>query len=99
MSQVSLRFLLRPLCPAFVLVPSTKRWATKADVVCCKMFASEMVGRIADRAVQIYGGAGYMEDYGIERFYRDVRLFRIYEGTTQIQQIIIARNMISEASA
>jgi acyl-CoA dehydrogenase len=58
-----------------------------------------MVGRIADRAVQIYGGAGYMEDYGIERFYRDVRLFRIYEGTTQIQQIIIARNMISEASA
>jgi len=63
------------------------------------MFASEMVGRIADRAVQIYGGAGYMEDYGIERFYRDVRLFRIYEGTTQIQQIIIARNMISEASA
>ena len=69
------------------------------DVACCKMFASEMVGRIADRAVQIYGGAGYMEDYGIERFYRDVRLFRIYEGTTQIQQIIIARNMISEASA
>src|SRR5690349_7161127 len=53
------------------------------DVACCNMFSSEMVGRIADRAVQIYGGAGYMEDYGIERFYRDVRLFRIYEGTTQ----------------
>lgn len=56
-----------------------------------KLFASEMVGRVADRAVQIYGGAGYIADYGIERFYRDVRLFRIYEGTSQIQQLIIAR--------
>jgi acyl-CoA dehydrogenase len=59
----------------------------------CKMFASEMVGRVADRAVQIYGGAGYIADYGIERFYRDVRLFRLYEGTTQIQQIVIARGI------
>jgi acyl-CoA dehydrogenase len=63
------------------------------------MFASEMVGRVADRAVQIHGGAGYVADYGIERFYRDVRLFRIYEGTTQIQQIVIARNMIAEATS
>lgn len=55
-----------------------------------------MVGRVADRAVQIFG-AGYMEEYGIERFYRDVRLFRIYEGTSQIQQTLIARNMIREA--
>jgi acyl-CoA dehydrogenase len=61
------------------------------------MYASEMVGRVADRAVQIHGGAGYIADYGIERFYRDVRLFRIYEGTTQIQQLIIARGMIKEA--
>ena len=61
------------------------------------MFASEMCGRVADRAVQIFGGAGYMAEYAIERFYRDVRLFRLYEGTTQIQQIIIARNMIREA--
>ena len=59
----------------------------------CKMYASEMVGRVADRAVQIFGGAGYIADYGIERFYRDVRLFRLYEGTTQIQQLIIAREM------
>ena len=59
-----------------------------------KYFASEMVGRVADRAVQIYGGAGYIADYGIERLYRDVRLFRIYEGTSQIQQIIIARETI-----
>lgn len=56
-----------------------------------KYFASEMVGRVADCAVQIFGGAGYIADYGIERLYRDVRLFRIYEGTSQIQQIIIAR--------
>ncbi|WP_372089577.1 acyl-CoA dehydrogenase family protein [Tistrella mobilis] len=64
---------------------------------CCKLFASEMVGRVADRAVQILGGAGYIVDYGVERFYRDVRLFRLYEGTSQIQQIVIARNMIREA--
>ncbi|WP_375286531.1 acyl-CoA dehydrogenase family protein [Sphingomonas sp.] len=56
-----------------------------------KYYASEMVGRVADRAVQIHGGAGYIADYGIERLYRDVRLFRIYEGTSQIQQVIIAR--------
>jgi acyl-CoA dehydrogenase len=68
------------------------------EASCCKLFASEMVGRVADRAVQIHGGAGYIADYGIERFYRDVRLFRIYEGTSQIQQLVIARNMIREAS-
>ena len=70
--------------------------ATEAS--CCKLFASEMVGRVADRAVQVHGGAGYIADYGIERFYRDVRLFRIYEGTSQIQQLVIARNMIRDAS-
>jgi acyl-CoA dehydrogenase len=59
----------------------------------CKMYASEMVGRVADRAVQIFGGAGYMAAYPIERIYRDVRLFRLYEGTTQIQQLVIAREM------
>lgn len=69
------------------------------EAACCKMYASEMVGRVADRAVQIHGGAGYIADYGIERFYRDVRLFRIYEGTTQIQQLVIARNMIKDAAA
>ena len=69
--------------------------ATEAS--CCKLFASEMCGRVADRAVQIFGGAGYLSEYGIERFYRDVRLFRIYEGTSQIQQLVIARNMIKAA--
>jgi acyl-CoA dehydrogenase len=64
------------------------------EASCCKLFASEMCGRVADRAVQIHGGAGYIADYAIERFYRDVRLFRIYEGTSQIQQLVIARAMI-----
>ncbi|MBV9331073.1 MAG: acyl-CoA dehydrogenase family protein [Alphaproteobacteria bacterium] len=64
------------------------------ESACAKYFASEMVGRVADRAVQIFGGAGYVSDYGIERFYRDVRIFRIYEGTSQIQQVVIARNML-----
>ncbi|MBB6319548.1 acyl-CoA dehydrogenase [Paraburkholderia tropica] len=69
------------------------------EAACAKLFASEMCGRVADRAVQIFGGAGYMAEYGIERFYRDVRLFRIYEGTSQIQQIVIARNMMRDAGA
>lgn len=68
------------------------------EASCAKMFATEMCGRVADRCVQIHGGAGYVSEYAIERFYRDVRLFRIYEGTTQIQQIVIARNMIREAA-
>ncbi|OCR21675.1 acyl-CoA dehydrogenase [Pseudomonas syringae] len=67
------------------------------EASCAKMFSTEMCGRVADRCVQIHGGAGYVSEYAIERFYRDVRLFRIYEGTTQIQQIVIARNMIRAA--
>ncbi len=67
------------------------------EASCCKLFATEMCGRVADRAVQIHGGSGYVSDYAIERFYRDVRLFRLYEGTSQIQQLVIARNMIRAA--
>ncbi|EPJ84658.1 acyl-CoA dehydrogenase, short chain specific [Pseudomonas sp. CFII64] len=69
------------------------------EASCAKMFATEMCGRVADRGVQIHGGAGYVSEYSIERFYRDVRLFRIYEGTTQIQQLVIARNMIRAAQS
>lgn len=65
----------------------------------CKLFASEMVGRVADRAVQIHGGSGYMQEFAVERFYRDVRLFRLYEGTSQIQQLVIARQMLRQAEA
>jgi len=71
-----------------------KKITTEAS--CCKLFATEMVGRVADKAVQIHGGAGYISEYAVERLYRDVRLFRLYEGTTQIQQMIIAKNMIKD---
>jgi acyl-CoA dehydrogenase len=64
------------------------------EAAAAKYFASEMVGRVADRAVQIFGGAGYVADHGIERLYRDVRIFRIYEGTSQIQQVVIARETL-----
>ncbi|MFG2087803.1 acyl-CoA dehydrogenase family protein [Spirillospora sp. NPDC048824] len=67
---------------------------TKLGPSCAKYFCSEMVGRVADRAVQVYGGMGYMRGVAVERFYRDVRLFRIYEGTSQIQQLVIARNLL-----
>ncbi len=67
------------------------------EAACAKMFATEMVGKVADRAVQIFGGAGYLSEYPIERLYRDVRLFRIYEGTTQIQQLVIARELLKDA--
>jgi acyl-CoA dehydrogenase len=63
------------------------------EAAATKMFASEMVGRIADRAVQIHGGAGYMRGCAVERLYRDVRVYRILEGTTQIQQIIIGKEL------
>lgn len=63
------------------------------EAAASKYYASEMVGRVADKAVQIFGGAGYVADHGIERFYRDVRIFRIYEGTSQIQQVVIAREL------
>jgi acyl-CoA dehydrogenase len=66
---------------------------TKMGPACAKYFCSEMVGRVADRAVQIHGGAGYMRGVPVERLYRDARLFRIYEGTSQIQQLVIARQL------
>ena len=87
---------------ARALVLETARGKDRGETVTraaasSKYFASEMVGRVADRVLQIHGGAGYMADYDIERFYRDVRLFRIYEGTSQIQQLIIARETLRAA--
>src|SRR5262249_44765897 len=66
---------------------------------CAKYFCTEMAGRVADRAVQIFGGMGYMRGVPVERMYRDVRLLRIYEGTSQIQQVIIARELLRAASS
>ncbi|MDO9249011.1 MAG: acyl-CoA dehydrogenase family protein [Phenylobacterium sp.] len=82
---------------AMVMETARKRDAGESvtmEAAAAKYFASEMVGRVADRAVQIFGGAGYVADHGIERFYRDVRIFRIYEGTSQIQQVVIARETL-----
>jgi acyl-CoA dehydrogenase len=64
-----------------------------------KVFASEMCGRVVDRVVQIYGGAGYLAEYDAERFFRDSRIYRIYEGTTQILQLQIAKHMLREFAA
>jgi len=64
---------------------------------CAKMFTTEMVGRVADRGVQIHGGSGYINEYKVERFYRDVRLLRLYEGTTQIQQLVIGKQLMKAA--
>ena len=72
----------------------TARSAIRPTASLAKYFASEAVGRIADRAVQIHGGSGYIRGIPVERLYRDVRLFRIYEGTSQIQQLVIAREML-----
>ncbi|MCA0255802.1 MAG: acyl-CoA dehydrogenase family protein [Proteobacteria bacterium] len=69
------------------------------EASCAKMFASEAVGRIADRNVQIHGGNGYIREYRAEQLFRDARLFRIYEGTTQIQQIVIAKALVAEAKS
>lgn len=66
---------------------------------CAKLFCSEMVGRVADRGVQVLGGMGYMRTVPIERFYRDARLYRIYEGTSEIQKLVIARQMLAQARA
>ncbi|MEJ7930452.1 acyl-CoA dehydrogenase family protein [Ramlibacter sp. AN1015] len=63
---------------------------------CAKLFCTEMAGRVADRGVQVHGGAGYISEYKVERLYRDVRLLRLYEGTTQIQQLIIGRHLMRE---
>jgi acyl-CoA dehydrogenase len=85
-----------------VVLDAARRFDAGEDTTvgpsCAKYFASEMVHRVADRAVQIHGGAGYMRGVPVERFYRDARLFRIYEGTSQIQQLIIARALLGDAA-
>jgi acyl-CoA dehydrogenase len=69
------------------------------ETACCKYFTTEALGRIADRVLQIHGGYGYIKEYPIERLFRDARLLRIYEGTSQIQQLVIAREMLKQQAA
>jgi acyl-CoA dehydrogenase len=64
-----------------------------------KVYAAEMLGRVADRAVQVYGGMGYCKDLPIERFYRDARIFRIFDGTSEIHRTVIARSMLKHGAA
>ncbi|MGW1682802.1 acyl-CoA dehydrogenase family protein [Saccharopolyspora sp. NPDC002376] len=69
---------------------------TRLAPSCAKLFCSEMVSRVADRAVQVHGGSGYMRGVPAERFYRDARVFRIYEGTSEIQKLIIAKQLLRQ---
>ncbi|MAU83316.1 MULTISPECIES: acyl-CoA dehydrogenase family protein [Gordonia] len=62
-----------------------------------KLFCTEMVGKVADLAVQIHGGSGYMREVPVERIYRDVRLLRLYEGTSEIQRLIVGANLVKQA--
>jgi acyl-CoA dehydrogenase len=86
-----------------MIADATRRADTGENILrkaaAAKMFASEMCGRVADRCVQIHGGAGYLAEYEAERFFRDSRIYRIYEGTTQILQLVIAKNMLREFGA
>ncbi len=86
-----------------MLLDAVRKYDAKEKVTllgsATKMFCTEMVGRVADRAVQVFGGSGYIADYAVERFYRDVRILRLYEGTTQIQQMVIGRELQRMARA
>lgn len=87
---------------ALVLETARKRDAGEdvtMEASMCKLFASEMCGRVADRAVQVFGGGGYIADNVAERFYRDVRLFRLYEGTSQIHLVNIAKRTMATLAA
>ena len=83
-----------------MLIEAARRLDNGEDIrkqaACTKMFASEACGRIVDRVVQIYGGAGYLQEYDAERFFRDARIYRIYEGTTEIMQLVIAKQVLRE---
>ena len=61
-----------------------------------RVMATEAAGRVADTALQIHGGYGYCKEYAVERYYRDVRVTRIYEGTSEIQRLVIARKLLAE---
>jgi acyl-CoA dehydrogenase len=62
----------------------------------CKVYCTEMVNRAADSALQIHGGMGYMKESPIERIYRDMRLYRIFEGTSEVQRMVVARELLKD---
>jgi alkylation response protein AidB-like acyl-CoA dehydrogenase len=61
-----------------------------------KLFASEMVNRVTGQAIQMHGGYGVTKDYPVERFYRDARVFTIYEGTSEIQRLVISNHILKD---
>ena len=67
-----------------------------SEAAMAKLYASESAGRVCDRALQIHGGYGYVKEYDVERYYRDVRVTRIYEGTSEIQRLVIGRATIGK---
>ena len=81
---------------------AARKWITEEDrriaPSAAKLFCTEMAGKVADLAVQIHGGSGYMREVPVERIYRDVRLLRLYEGTSEIQRLIIGGGLIKAAS-
>ena len=80
---------------------AARLWITDQDrriaPSAAKVFCTEMAGKVADLAVQIHGGSGYMREVPVERIYRDVRLLRLYEGTSEIQRLIIGSNLVKAA--
>ena len=82
---------------------TARRWLAGEDrriaPSAAKLFCTEMAGKVADLAVQVHGGSGYMREVPVERIYRDVRLLRLYEGTSEIQRLIIGGNLVKAAQA
>jgi acyl-CoA dehydrogenase len=69
------------------------------DIAMVKVHAAETLGRVVDRAVQVFGGMGYCKDLPIERYYRDARIARIYDGTSEIHRTVIARSLVKRGAA
>uniref|UniRef100_UPI001E46397B acyl-CoA dehydrogenase family protein n=1 Tax=Neoroseomonas rubea TaxID=2748666 RepID=UPI001E46397B len=83
-------------CMALELARTRDEGALRpADAAAAKLFATEAAGRVADRVLQVHGGEGYMRGSAIERLYRDVRLLRILDGTSEIQRMVVARGLFS----
>jgi alkylation response protein AidB-like acyl-CoA dehydrogenase len=71
-----------------------EKYTTQASMA--KLFASEMVNRVTAKALQMHGGYGFIKDYAVERFYRDARVFTIYEGTSEIQRMVISNHILKD---
>ena len=82
---------------AALLKDAGKRFSKESAM--CKLYASEMAQRVTHQALQVFGGYGYVSEYPVERHYRDQRITEIYEGTSEIQRLVIARSVLKAAAA